>query len=51
MTLRAVHIELLDDMTTDCCINALRRVIALRGQIRLIRCDRGTNFVEAARVV
>ncbi|RLF66451.1 MAG: hypothetical protein DRN30_02085 [Thermoplasmata archaeon] len=51
MASRAVHIELLDDMTTDCFINALRCVIALRGQIRLIRCDRGTNFVGAARVL
>ena len=46
---RAVHIELLDDMTTDSFINALRNVIAIRGAIRMIRSDRGTNFVGASR--
>lgn len=45
---RAVHIETLDDMTTDCFIDALRRVIAIRGPIRQIRSDRGTNFVGAS---
>ncbi|XP_070203556.1 uncharacterized protein [Littorina saxatilis] len=44
---RAVHIEALDDMTTDSFINGLRNVSAIRGNIRLIRCDRGTNFVGA----
>lgn len=46
---RAVHIEILDDMTTDCFIDALRRVVAIRGPIRQIRSDRGTNFVGASR--
>ena len=45
---RAIHIECLDDMTTDCFINALRCVIAIRGPIRTIRCDQGTNFVGAS---
>lgn len=30
---RAVHIEVLDDMTTDAFINALRALIALRGNV------------------
>lgn len=45
---RAVHVEVLDDMTTSSFINAIRNVIALRGPIREIRCDRGTNFVGAS---
>jgi hypothetical protein len=44
---RAVHLEVLEDMTTDAFICALRRFIAIRGNVRLIRCDRGTNFVGA----
>lgn len=44
---RAIHIDTLDDMSTDAFINGLRNVIAIRGNIRLIRCDRGTNFVGA----
>ena len=46
---RAVHIELLDDMTTDAFINALRSFIALRGNVRQLRSDQGTNFVGARR--
>ena len=49
LSTRAVHIELLDDMTTDAFLNALRNVIAIRGNIRYIRSDRGTNFVGASR--
>ena len=44
---RAIHIEVLDDLSTDAFLNGLRCVIALRGKIRLIRCDQGTNFVGA----
>ena len=46
---RAVHIELLDDMTTDAFINALRALIALRGNVRQLHSDQGTNFVGARR--
>lgn len=42
---RAVHVEILDDMTTDCFLNALRCFIALRGAVSSIYCDNGTNFV------
>lgn len=46
---RAVHLEVLDNMSTDAFLDALRRVVAIRGNIRQIRCDRGTNFVGASR--
>ncbi|KAL7849158.1 hypothetical protein SRHO_G00207810 [Serrasalmus rhombeus] len=49
MCSRAVHIEMLDDLTTDAFINALRSFIAIRGMVRQIRCDQGTNFVGARR--
>ncbi|KAK2887882.1 hypothetical protein Q8A73_019330 [Channa argus] len=44
---RAVHIEMLEDLTTDAFINALRCFIAIRGTVRQIRSDQGTNFVGA----
>ncbi|KAL0154219.1 hypothetical protein M9458_050473 [Cirrhinus mrigala] len=44
---RAVHIEMLEDMTADAFINALRCFIAIRGAVRQIRSDQGTNFVGA----
>ena len=36
-------------MTTDAFINALRAFIAIRGNVRQLRCDQGTNFVGARR--
>ena len=47
MASRALHLELLDDLSTDTFLNALRTVVAIRGPIRQIRCDQGTNFVGA----
>ncbi|XP_051803945.1 uncharacterized protein LOC127533924 [Acanthochromis polyacanthus] len=44
---RAVHIEMLEDLSTDAFINGLRCFIALRGSVRQIKCDQGTNFVGA----
>ena len=48
MSSRAVHIEVLDDMTTDSFLNGLRCLIAIRGPVRTLFCDKGTNFVGAA---
>lgn len=44
-----MHIEMLDDLTTDAFINALRSFIAIRGTVRQIRCDQGRNFVGSRR--
>uniref|UniRef100_A0A146S0A0 Gag-pol fusion polyprotein n=1 Tax=Fundulus heteroclitus TaxID=8078 RepID=A0A146S0A0_FUNHE len=44
---RAVHIEMLDDLSTDSFINGLRCFISLRGAVRQIYCDQGRNFVGA----
>lgn len=44
---RAVHIELLDDLTTDAFLNALRCFEALRGPADTLYCDNGTNFIGA----
>ena len=46
---RAVHLEVLDDMTTSSFINALRNLTALRGNVKRVYCDRGTNFVGASK--
>lgn len=47
MCTRAIHIEMIDDMTTDAFINGLRCFIAIRGAVRQIRCDQGSNFLGA----
>ncbi|XP_050687009.1 uncharacterized protein LOC126980771 [Eriocheir sinensis] len=49
LTLRAVHIEVVESLSTDSFSNALRRFMARRGQVKSIYCDRGTNFVGAER--
>jgi hypothetical protein len=48
MVSRAVHIEVLDDLTSDDFINAIRRFLSLRGPIRQLRSDKGSNFIGAA---
>lgn len=45
---RAIHVEVASSLSTDSFINALRRFQAIRGPIRELRCDRGTNFVGAS---
>lgn len=44
---RAVHIEMATSLETDSFIQALRRFIARRGQVKEMRSDNGTNFVGA----
>ena len=46
---RAVHIEMAVSLDTDAFVNALRRFIARRGQVKSMRSDNGTNFVGAER--
>lgn len=43
---RAILLEMLEDLTTDAFLNALRCFIALRGAVRQIRSDQGTNVVR-----
>ncbi|XP_054713434.1 uncharacterized protein LOC129222896 [Uloborus diversus] len=44
---RAVHFELVSDISTDTFLLALRRFVARRGRCTVIYCDNGTNFVGA----
>ncbi|XP_067947069.1 uncharacterized protein [Watersipora subatra] len=44
LTSRAVHIEMLDDLTTDAFLNSLRCLIAMRGSVKSLYSDQGTNF-------
>ncbi|XP_053391973.1 uncharacterized protein LOC128554688 [Mercenaria mercenaria] len=45
MACRAVHVETVNSLETDSFINCLRRFISLRGPIRQLRSEKGTNFV------
>ncbi|XP_048731719.2 uncharacterized protein LOC125648761 [Ostrea edulis] len=48
LTSRAAHIEVIEEMSSSSFINALRRFLSLRGPVKIIRSDRGTNFIGAA---
>ena len=45
LTSRAVHLETAISLDSDSFINALRRFLSIRGHVRTIRCDRGTNLM------
>eukprot|EP00057_Strongylocentrotus_purpuratus_P028999 XP_011683473.1 PREDICTED: uncharacterized protein LOC100891682 [Strongylocentrotus purpuratus] len=47
LAIRAVHIEMAYSLSTDSCIDAIRRFIARRGNVKEIRSDNGTNLVGA----
>ncbi|XP_059922878.1 uncharacterized protein LOC132468990 [Gadus macrocephalus] len=49
LSVRAVHIELIEAMDTSSFINSLRRFLAIRGPVKLIRSDCGTNFKGACK--
>lgn len=49
MSTRAVHIEVIETMSSSSFINALRRFFAIRGPAKQLRSDCGTNFVGASR--
>ncbi|XP_043263445.1 uncharacterized protein LOC122403778 [Colletes gigas] len=47
LAVKAVHLELVSDLTSEAFIAALRRFIARRGLCTSISSDNGTNFVGA----
>ena len=49
MSSRAIHLETAASLDTSSIINALRRFISVRGAIRQLRSDRGTDFVGVSR--
>jgi len=46
---RAVHIEIIQSLDTLSCIHALRRFFALRGLVKQLRSDCGSNFISASK--
>ena len=49
LTTRGVHLELATDKTTDAFILVLRRFIARRGHVKILRSDNGSNFIGAEK--
>lgn len=50
-TVKAVHLELVTDLTKESYLAALNRFIARRGKPSHIYSDNGTNFVGASRLI
>ena len=48
---RAVHLEMAYELSTDSFINAYRRFVSIRGPVKQLFCDQGTNFVGAEAVL
>ena len=48
LSVREVHLELVDSLDTASCVDAVHRFIGRRGQPKTITSDNGTNFVGAA---
>ena len=49
LSVRAVHIEMLNTLSSDSFLNGLVRFVSRRGVPKLIRTDNGTNFVGAQK--
>ena len=47
LTTRAIHIEIAHSLGTDSMVNALRRLISIRGCPERIRSDQGTNLIRS----
>ena len=48
LSVKAVHLEIVSDLTSEAFLGALRRFISRRGKPHIIWSDNGTNFVGAA---
>lgn len=51
MSTKAVHIELVSDLSAEAFIAALRRFVARRGEIKTLNSDNGTNFVGSNTIL
>ena len=46
---RGIHLEVVNSMDTDSFIMCLRRFIRRCGNVKMLRCDNGSNFTGAEK--
>lgn len=51
LTIRAVHLEIVENLSTDACLVSIKNFINIRGIPLRIRSDNGTNFVGASKTI
>ena len=51
MTTRAIHLEVVESLSTQCFIYAFRRFVSRRGMPNLTLSDNATQFKHAARAL
>ena len=51
LAMRAVHLEVACDLSTDGMLNSIRRFVARRGTVQKFMSDNGTNFVGSLREI
>ncbi|XP_031632094.1 uncharacterized protein LOC116346288 [Contarinia nasturtii] len=51
MSVKAVHIELVNDLSAEAFLGALRRFVARRGEVKNIYSDNATNFTASNRIL
>ncbi|XP_055309915.1 uncharacterized protein LOC129573450, partial [Sitodiplosis mosellana] len=51
MSTRAIHIEIVTELTAQAFIAAFKRLIGRRGHVAHLYCDNGTNFVGANTIL
>ncbi|XP_076065001.1 uncharacterized protein LOC143039035 [Oratosquilla oratoria] len=51
LSIRAIHLEVLHDLTAESVINAFIRFISRRGTVSKLISDHGTNFIGANKVL
>lgn len=51
LSTRAIHIEVVTDLSSDAFIAAFKRLIGRRGNVAVLQSDNGTNFVGASKIL
>lgn len=49
LSIKAIHIEVVEELSSSSFINALRRFIAVGGRVSKFRSNRATNFVGCTK--